>query len=45
MDYRDLPEASFDAVASIGMVEHVGERRSTSTRRRSRECWRREGGC
>jgi cyclopropane-fatty-acyl-phospholipid synthase len=25
MDYRDLPEASFDAVASIGMVEHVGE--------------------
>jgi cyclopropane-fatty-acyl-phospholipid synthase len=26
MDYRDLPEASFDAVASIGMVEHVGEK-------------------
>jgi cyclopropane-fatty-acyl-phospholipid synthase len=25
MDYRDLPAESFDAVASIGMVEHVGE--------------------
>jgi cyclopropane-fatty-acyl-phospholipid synthase len=25
MDYRDLPVESFDAVASIGMVEHVGE--------------------
>ncbi|HSE06293.1 MAG TPA: cyclopropane-fatty-acyl-phospholipid synthase family protein, partial [Methylomirabilota bacterium] len=24
MDYRDLREESFDAVASIGMVEHVG---------------------
>jgi cyclopropane-fatty-acyl-phospholipid synthase len=24
-DYRDLPAESFDAVASIGMVEHVGE--------------------
>jgi cyclopropane-fatty-acyl-phospholipid synthase len=27
MDYRDLREERFDAVASIGMVEHVGERR------------------
>jgi cyclopropane-fatty-acyl-phospholipid synthase len=27
MDYRDLGEERFDAVASIGMVEHVGERR------------------
>ncbi len=27
MDYRDLPEEGFDAVASIGMVEHVGEQR------------------
>jgi cyclopropane-fatty-acyl-phospholipid synthase len=26
-DYRDLREPSFDAIASIGMVEHVGERR------------------
>jgi cyclopropane-fatty-acyl-phospholipid synthase len=28
MDYRDLPAAGerFDAIASIGMVEHVGER-------------------
>jgi cyclopropane-fatty-acyl-phospholipid synthase len=26
MDYRDLREERFDAVASIGMVEHVGER-------------------
>jgi cyclopropane-fatty-acyl-phospholipid synthase len=27
MDYRDLSGEAFDAVASIGMVEHVGERR------------------
>jgi cyclopropane-fatty-acyl-phospholipid synthase len=27
MDYRDLAEDEFDAVASIGMVEHVGEPR------------------
>jgi cyclopropane-fatty-acyl-phospholipid synthase len=26
MDYRDLREERFDAVASIGMVEHVGEK-------------------
>jgi cyclopropane-fatty-acyl-phospholipid synthase len=25
MDYRDLPDQPFDAIASIGMVEHVGE--------------------
>jgi cyclopropane-fatty-acyl-phospholipid synthase len=25
MDYRDLPDDRFDAIASIGMVEHVGE--------------------
>jgi cyclopropane-fatty-acyl-phospholipid synthase len=25
MDYRDLREQRFDAIASIGMVEHVGE--------------------
>lgn len=25
-DYRELPRASFDAIASIGMSEHVGER-------------------
>lgn len=25
-DYRRLPAASFDAIASIGMAEHVGER-------------------
>jgi cyclopropane-fatty-acyl-phospholipid synthase len=24
-DYRQLPQASFDAIASIGMAEHVGE--------------------
>lgn len=24
-DYRELPQASFDAIASIGMAEHVGE--------------------
>jgi cyclopropane-fatty-acyl-phospholipid synthase len=27
MDYRDLAEEPFDAIASIGMVEHVGESR------------------
>jgi cyclopropane-fatty-acyl-phospholipid synthase len=27
MDYRELAERDFDAVASIGMVEHVGELR------------------
>src|SRR5918995_7041837 len=27
MDYRDLGDETFDAVASIGMVEHVGESR------------------
>jgi cyclopropane-fatty-acyl-phospholipid synthase len=26
MDYRDLQDQRFDAIASIGMVEHVGER-------------------
>ncbi|HMD58006.1 MAG TPA: class I SAM-dependent methyltransferase [Solirubrobacteraceae bacterium] len=26
-DYRQLPRASFDAIASIGMAEHVGESR------------------
>jgi cyclopropane-fatty-acyl-phospholipid synthase len=25
-DYRQLPRASFDAIASIGMAEHVGDR-------------------
>jgi cyclopropane-fatty-acyl-phospholipid synthase len=25
-DYRTLPQSSFDAIASIGMAEHVGER-------------------
>jgi cyclopropane-fatty-acyl-phospholipid synthase len=25
MDYREVPDEPFDAVASIGMVEHVGE--------------------
>ncbi len=34
-DYRRLPRASFDAISSIGMAEHVGEHRSTYTRRRS----------
>jgi len=26
-DYRELPRASYDAIASIGMAEHVGESR------------------
>jgi cyclopropane-fatty-acyl-phospholipid synthase len=25
MDYRELPDDRFDAIASIGMIEHVGE--------------------
>jgi cyclopropane-fatty-acyl-phospholipid synthase len=25
MDYRELPDERFDAIASIGMIEHVGE--------------------
>jgi cyclopropane-fatty-acyl-phospholipid synthase len=33
-DYRDLREPSFDAIASIGMVEHVGERRIDEYARR-----------
>jgi cyclopropane-fatty-acyl-phospholipid synthase len=26
LDYRDVPEAGFDAVSSIGLTEHVGQR-------------------
>ncbi|WP_289097553.1 class I SAM-dependent methyltransferase [uncultured Bifidobacterium sp.] len=26
MDYRDVPEGDFDAICSIGMMEHVGHR-------------------
>ena len=26
-DYRELPGEPFDAISSIGMVEHVGEER------------------
>lgn len=26
MDYRDVPEEQFDAVSSIGLTEHIGER-------------------
>ena len=39
MDYRDLREERFDAVASIGMVEHVGEAQIDEYAARSRECW------
>jgi cyclopropane-fatty-acyl-phospholipid synthase len=34
MDYRDLQDGPFDAIASIGMVEHVGERRIDEYARR-----------
>ena len=37
MDYRELRGEPFDAIASIGMVEHVGASTSTPTRARSRE--------
>ncbi len=33
-DYRELTEESFDAIASIGMVEHVGEERIDEYARR-----------
>ncbi len=33
-DYRDLSAEQFDAIASIGMVEHVGERRIDEYARR-----------
>ncbi|MHB2001793.1 MAG: class I SAM-dependent methyltransferase [Solirubrobacteraceae bacterium] len=33
-DYRDLDEGRFDAIASIGMVEHVGESRIDEYARR-----------
>jgi cyclopropane-fatty-acyl-phospholipid synthase len=34
LDYRDLDQPSFDAIASIGMVEHVGEARIDEYARR-----------
>jgi cyclopropane-fatty-acyl-phospholipid synthase len=34
LDYRDLEDGPFDAIASIGMVEHVGERRIDEYARR-----------
>jgi len=34
LDYRDLDDGPFDAIASIGMVEHVGERRIDEYARR-----------
>ena len=33
-DYRELPDASFDAIASVGMSEHVGERQIDAYTRR-----------
>jgi cyclopropane-fatty-acyl-phospholipid synthase len=33
-DYRELPEEPFDAITSIGMVEHVGEERIDEYARR-----------
>jgi cyclopropane-fatty-acyl-phospholipid synthase len=30
LDYRDVPETSFDAVSSIGLTEHVGQRQLPS---------------
>ena len=30
LDYRDVPETDFDAVSSIGLTEHVGERQLPS---------------
>ncbi len=34
LDYRDVQDGPFDAIASIGMVEHVGERRIDEYARR-----------
>jgi cyclopropane-fatty-acyl-phospholipid synthase len=30
LDYRDVPETSFDAVSSIGLTEHIGQRQLPS---------------
>ena len=46
MDYRDLAGERFDAIASIGMVEHVGAERDRPLRPAPRRgCCRRAGGC
>ena len=37
-DYRELTGEPYDAIASIGMAEHVGSRRSTTTRARCSQC-------
>ena len=43
LDYRDVPEASFDAVSSIGMTEHVGKGQLSSYFRFLRAKLRPEG--
>ena len=43
MDYRDLEDEGFDAVASIGMVEHVGEKRGDEYGRQIARVLRPEG--
>jgi cyclopropane-fatty-acyl-phospholipid synthase len=42
-DYRELAETPFDAIASIGMVEHVGEERIDEYARRLHALLRRGG--
>jgi cyclopropane-fatty-acyl-phospholipid synthase len=43
LDYRELEGESFDAIASIGMVEHVGERNIDEYARRLASLLRPEG--
>ena len=45
MDYRDLSDEPFDAVSSIGMVEHVGSVQIDAYARRSRAWCARAGAC
>ncbi len=42
-DYRDLADDSFDAVASIGMVEHVGESQADEYGRQIERVLKRDG--
>lgn len=43
MDYRDLPEERYDAVISIGMIEHVGYKNYRTFLEVARRCLKPEG--
>jgi SAM-dependent methyltransferase len=44
-DYRELADERFDAIARIGMVEHVGERNIDAYARQLAACCARRAGC